>query len=240
MGADNYYSLTTLPVLEPPPADPPLEPGRLLERVPDGRPRELVRCVVLSDDLLQREATLAGELPRPEPAVLTAEQARGEEPLPPELGPGSEREGPSPRIAADAVWSVYYRWAHRRASELDSSFLQQWVVWEVSTRNALAAARARILGLDPDAYVLARSLDESSGESDALVSSWSSAAQPLDAFRGLLAARWRWVEEHEPWFTFRDDEFAGYAAKLVLLHRWLRASEFGPQRHAEGIGEAAS
>lgn len=240
MGADNYYSLTALPVLDPPPAEPPLALAEFSARLPVGRPRELARCVILADDLLQREAALAGELPTPAPVVLTVEQMAGNSPLPGELGPSSDGGASPARVAADAIWSAYYRYAARRARELHSRFLEAWVVWEVTTRNALAMARARALELDPDAYVVARSLVDGSRESEALATSWASADHPLDGFRSLLAARWRWADRNEPWFTFRDDEFAAYAAKLVLLHRWLRASEFGPRRHAEGTGETGA
>jgi hypothetical protein len=237
MGADNFFSLTTLPVLDPPPAEPPLALADLMARVPAGRAAELVRCVLLADDLRQREAVLAGERSEPDPAVLTVEQVAGDAPLPEAVAPG--QEGPSTRTPADAIWSAYYRWADRRARELHSRFLRQWVGWEVTTRNALAVARARALELDPDEYVVARSLDHDTREAEALAAGWAAAGHPLDAFRGLLAARWRWIDRKEPWFTFDDDEFAAYAAKLVLLHRWLRASELGPRRHAEGTGEAA-
>ena len=237
MGADNYFTLTALPVLEPPPAEPPLALAAFVERVPDGRPRELARCVLLADDLLQREAVLAGELPKPDPAVLSAEQVTGDAPLPDELGPEGERDAPG-RIPVDAIWSAYYRWADRRARELHSRFLRQWVGWEITTRNALAIARARALELDPEGFLVARSLVHDTREAEALATAWAAAGHPLDGFRGLLASRWRWVDRKEPWFTFDDEEFAAYAAKLVLLHRWLRASEFGPRRHAEGTGEA--
>ncbi len=237
MGADNFFSLTTLPVLDPPPAEPPLSLAELMARVPGGRPTELVRCVLLADDLLQREAVLAGELPEPEPAVLTPEQVAGDAPLPDALAPDSTA-GPK-RMPADAFWRAYYLWADRRARELHSRFLQQWVGWEVTTRNALAVARARTLELDPEGVTVARSLEHETREAEALAASWATAGHPLDAFRGLLTARWRWVDRKEPWFTFEDDEFAAYAVKLVLLHRWRRASELGPRRHAEGTGEAA-
>lgn len=233
MAADSYFSLTRLPVLDPPPAEPPLGLAELMARVPAGHPETLVRCVVLSDDLRQREATLAGELPVPEPVVLTRAQVTGESALPDELAAGPE--SPASRIPVDAIWSAYYRWVADRARQLGSPFLRGWVVWEVTTRNALAVARARVLGLDPEGYLVARELTDDSGQADALVASWTSATQPLDGFRGLLNARWRWVERNAPWFTFGDDEFPAYAAKLILLHRWLRASDFGPRRHAEGL-----
>lgn len=235
MAGDNYYALSALPVLDPPPAEPPLALSDLVAGSPRGRAAELVRCVVLSDDLLQREATLAGELPKPDPAVLSAEQAAGDAPLPDELAPVEESGWT--RIPADAIWTAYYRHAATVARTLGSRFLAQWVAWEVTTRNALAVARARALGLDPEGYLVATSLVDGSGEAEALAASWTAAGHPLEGFRGLIAARWRWADEQAPWFTFRDDELAAYAVKLVLLHRWLRASEFGPRRHAEGVGE---
>lgn len=237
MGVDNYYSLTALPVLDPPPAEPPLWLGAFVAELPPGRARELARVIILADDLLQREAVLAGELADPDPAVLTVGQVTGDEPLPEELAPTPDPDAPQTRIASDALWSAYYRYAARRARELNSPFLRDWVIWEVTTRNALAIARARALELDPEGFMVARSLVSDTREAETLATSWAAAPHPLDGFRALLASRWRWVDSREPWFTFEDDEFAAYAAKLLLLHRWLRASEYGPRRHAEGTGE---
>ncbi len=73
----------------------------------------MIEAVLLEQDLLSREAALAGELERPEPVVLTAEQVSGTEPLPEFL----TAESPRPRrIAADATWEAYYRYSRRLAT----------------------------------------------------------------------------------------------------------------------------
>ncbi len=228
MGADNYAALASLPALDPPPAAPPFSLGELLERAPPGRAMELTRCILLGDDLLQREAVMSGEMERPEPAVLSLDQATGAAPLPEFLTPGeatvSLGEAAASIIPADTTWSAYYRHAGALAVTTGSRFLLAWARADVTLRNGLATARARALGLDPAGYLVAQELEEAGPETDAMVAAWSGAPDPLEGLRSLLAARWAWVERHEPWFTFRDDELAAYAAKLVLLHRWGRAA----------------
>jgi hypothetical protein len=231
MGADAYFLLTALPALDPPAAAPPLSLAELMERVPRGRARALVRCVILSDDLLQREAALAGELATPTPAVLTPEQALGTAPLPDDLSTSVAGSADGPEVAgglrtpADVVWSSYYRWADALARRLGSAFLQEWVGSEVAVRNALAVARARVLGLDPARHVVARDLEGGDGAAaDVVVAALAASPDPLAGLRELIALRWRWVEQHEPRYSFGDDEFAAYAAKLVLAHRWERSA----------------
>jgi len=36
------------------------------------------------------------------------------------------------------------------------------------------------------------------------------------------SARWAWLADNDAWFSFRDDELAVYAARLMLLHQWKR------------------
>lgn len=226
MGADNYAALAALPALDAPPAAPPLLLAELMERIPTGRPLDLARCILLGDDLLLREAVLSGEVEAAEPAVLTPEQLAGTAPLPDPLAdPSATAMEPTvPTLPADVTWSAYFRYAADLAVRRRSRFLLAWVRAEVSLRNALATVRARALGLDPSLYRVASELEEGSPDTDAAVAGWSAAADPLEGMRVLLAARWRWVELHEPWFSFDDDELAAYAAKLVLLHRWRRTA----------------
>ena len=58
-----------------------------------------------------------------------------------------------------------------------------------------------------------------------MITEWSNAANPLAAQRVLDQARWRWIDTHEPYFTFQDDELAAYAARLLLVERWDRLKE---------------
>lgn len=231
MAAPHYFRLAALPVLDPPPAAPPMTLRELYLDVPAGRPQRLVRAVLLADDLLQREAVRSGEVERSDPAVLTDDQVRGEAPLPAELELTFDPPG-APAFPMDVLWTAYYRFAAALADAERSRFLAEWVGWEVALRNVLAVARARALGVEPGRYTVAWDLQQYEGEAEAAQEAWSAAPDPLTGLRTLMTAQWRWIDQREPWFTFDDDEFAAYAAKLVLLYRWQRSAggETGRER----------
>jgi hypothetical protein len=201
---------------------------------PSPAAREQAEAIFLADDLLQREALAAGEIDRAEPTVLSAAQARGEQPLPDALRPAAP-EAP-PRVAADALWAAYYRHAAEVARRHRSTFLGAWVGHEVALRNALAAARARALGLSPEEYLVASELGEDTGAADAAVGEWSAAGDPLTGLRVLDRHRWAWLDAHDAWFSFGADELAAYAARLILLHRWRRLET--PRAEPATAGEA--
>jgi hypothetical protein len=225
MGGANFYLLSSLPTLGRLGDTPPLSEAELLERVAEGGgPRRLIEALLLSDDLLQREAYLAGEVEEVSPAVLTPEQARNDEPLPEHLSPGERPEGEAPYAGTDALWQRYFRWAAAVASQASSALLGAWVSYEVALRNALAAERARALDLEPQQYLVATDLADETADLDDLVSRWSSAGDPLAGLRVLDEARWAWLDSRDPRYSFADDELAAYAAKLMLLHRWHRLS----------------
>lgn len=237
MSAGNYYTLTALPPLDLPGAAPPLSLSEYLARVPAGAATRLVRALLLGEDLLLREALLAGELRAAEPVVLTAAQVAGEEPLPFELaaaGAAPDHDGATHALPIDALWDAYYRHAAALAAELRSDFLQQWVATEVRLRNELARTRARALGLQPAAYLVARALEGGAAAVEPAVAAWQNARDPLAGLRALLTARWRWIEQQEPLFTFSTDEYVAYAAKLALLHRWQRSAAAPPGGNGTG------
>jgi hypothetical protein len=225
MGVGNYYLVTALPALGDLGSPPPLAPADLVDHVRGAGARPLVEAVFLSDDLLQRDAFLAGEAEEPEPAVLSAAQVQDEEPLPAYLAVEGEeapgREGP----ATDAVWARYFRHAAAVARRQGSPFLEAWVAYEVALRKALAAARAKSLDLDPETYLVAADLEDDDADVSALVSEWTDAETPLEGLRVLDQARWQWLQDHDAHFTFADDELAAYAAKLTLLVRWHRLEQ---------------
>lgn len=238
MSADAYYTLTALPTLDPPGAAPPLALADFLARIPAGPAADLARTIFLGEDLLLREAVHAGELATAEPAVLTAAQLAGDEPLPPALAAAEPLTGDADAVAhalpVDALWEAYYRQAAELARRLRSEFLQQWVATEVRLRNDLARTRARALGLQPAGYVVARELESGGAAVEAALLAWQNARDPLTGLRALLTARWRWIEQQEPLFTFSNDEYAAYAAKLALLHRWQRSAAEPPLRNGPG------
>ena len=224
MVAQHYYLLSALPSLGELGSDPPIGRQRLLAMVAESHgPREIVEALLTGDDLLQREAILAGEMDgAAEPAVLSPAQMRDEEPLP--AFPVPQRERP-PVVAADAVWAGYFHYVAQVARLTHSEFLLAWVGFEVALRNALAAERAKALGLEPSDYLVAAELADPEADLTATVSEWSAATDPLSALRSLDRGRWSWLVRHDKWFSFGDDELAAYAAKLSLLHRWLRLRE---------------
>lgn len=225
MGGDNFYLLSSLPTLNRLGDAPPLTEADLLEKVSGSPgPQRLMETLLLSDDLLQREALLSGELQEVSPAVLSPAQARDDEPLPDYLLPDKQTEGESPRAATDALWDRYFHWAADVARRQGSEFLSAWVGYEVALRNALAAERARALELEPGPYMVAPDLTDEAADLDEAISQFSSAENPLAAMKALDEARWAWLNSNEPYYSFADDELAAYAAKLMLIHRWHRLS----------------
>ncbi|MFO8014702.1 MAG: DUF2764 family protein [Phycisphaerae bacterium] len=225
MAVGNFYLVAALPTLGDLGSPPPIAPADLVDHVRAAGARPLVETVFLSDDLLQRDAFLAGEADEPEPAVLSAAQVRDEEPLPAYLAVEAEeaprREGP----ATDAVWARYFRHAAAVARRERSPFLEAWVGYEVALRNTLARARAKSLDLDPEPYLVAPDLAGDDVDLSALVSEWTDAENPLEGLRVLDRARWQWLHDHDAHFTFADDELGAYAAKLMLLVRWHRLEQ---------------
>ncbi len=228
MPTDRYYVTAALPALGELGTAPPLGLAQLLEHVgPASRWGRLVGTLLLSDDLVQREAYLAGELSQVEPSVLTVQQARNEAPLPPDLAPAWEPEQGAGPLEVDTLWEAYYRYALRVAGKLGSELLARWVRFEVALRNALAAARARRLGLEERGYLVAVELAEDDQDFSQLLSDWAAAATPLAGLCVVIRARWAWLQEHEAWFSFSSDELVVYAARLLLLAQWRRASGEG-------------
>jgi len=237
MSGQNYYLLTVLPGLGELGSDPPLTPRAMLEMLaPAAGPCELASVIFLSDDLQLRQAVLAGEIPaaQAEPTVLSAEQARDEAPLPNFLV-GQDDQGDSAgqaQLGIDRVWATYF--AHAAKVARGSEMLTEWVRYEVGLRNALASARAKALGLDGARYLVTPELGYDDNEYTAVLGDWSAAPNPLAGMEALDAARWAWIGEHDGWFTFKNDELAAYAARLVILHRWKRIAAARPPQAAKG------
>lgn len=213
-----YFILTSLPAL---PDFGEASPMGLREfrrlACEDASAAPLVDAVLMEQDLLLREAVLAGQIERAGGVVLANEQVAGDEPLPDFLTPPADRQY---RVAADAAWEAYYRYVCRSAAEHHSPFLREWAVFEVTLRNALAEERAGKLGLDVHNYLVA---DDLSGNVDSVadtVSEWAEAPDPLSAMKLLDRRRRQWLEEHSRYFSFAVDELLAYARGLVLVNRW--------------------
>ena len=220
-----YFILTALPAL---PDLGEAAPMGLLEfrqlACEDASAAPLVDAVLMEQDLLLREAVLAGQIERAGGVVLTNDQVAGAEPLPDFLTPPTDRQY---RVAADATWEAYYRYVCRLAAEHHSPFLREWAGFEVVLRNTLARERANKLGLDVHDYLVADDLAYRqaglAGDADSVsdtVSAWAEAPDPLSAMKLLDRRRRQWLEEHSRYFTFAVDELLSYAGGLVLVNRW--------------------
>ncbi len=223
----NYYILTRLPGLDQLGEAPPISGRELLEKLdPDSTPRKLARVLLLGDDLLQRDAALAGEMEEPDPSVLSREQALGEAPLPEflQLATAGDATAAGPRVPGDALWEAYFRHAAEIAREGRSTFLAEWVAWEVGLRNALVEARARELDIEPGEFMVASDL-AATADYDDIVRDWAQAPDPLVGQRVLDTARWEWMDMNDAYFSFGDDELVAYVARLILTQRWHRLQQ---------------
>ena len=224
MSEQYYYLLSALPQLGELGEAPPIEASDFIALLQGSEvPLRVTEAILLSDDLLQREAFLSGEVDSPKTAVLTDEQARDEAPLPDYLQPSVD----TPRkITGDATWEQYFRFAAEIGKQ-HSRLLSEWVSFEVTLRNQIALARAQSLGLEGQDYVVGGSLENEHENFSTLVNEWSAGMgrSPLAAQRVLDTARWEWLGDREAYFSFKIDELVVYAARLMLTRRWYRLGE---------------
>ena len=224
MATDTIYLLSSLPSLGHLGEGAPLSLAELADKAgqhaaPDG----VVGALILGDDLLQRDAVMAGELEHPQPVLLTHEQLQNEAPLPPCLL--TEDDQPlSPTRLIDAVWTAYFRHVAGVARQRGCAFLSQWAAYEVTLRNALATERARALDLSDEGAVAAELIDDRL-DLERTVNDWAAARTPLAGLQTIDHARWDWLADNDRWFSFAIDELAAYTAKLSLLCRWERIAD---------------
>jgi hypothetical protein len=227
MRRGNFYLLCAFPALNQFGSPPPIGKQELLALVTESDgPADIVQALLLSEDLLQREAVLAGDIEpdQADTAVLSLAQAQDMQPLPDFLMPDSDDapEDPKTPLTVDTLWQRFFRYTEKLARDARSPFLAAWIEFEVGLRNAMVIARAEALELDPKPYMVAPELADPDISFDAIITEWSAASNPLEALEALDRARWRRLTEHERWYSFSDDEVAAYTAKLLLLHRWHR------------------
>lgn len=235
MSGRNIFFLTYLPTPGELSDEPALSCAQFLSQLEEdakmARPRGVARAIMLSDDLLQRDSHLAGEIdPENEadpkastPIILTTLQLCDEEPLPEYLI--LPENTTNIKIQADVVWEAYFRYAMETGKKWNSKFLTAWVGYEVALRNAIAEQRAKALDLEPIDYFVAEDLAETAIDFSAVLNEWAGAENPMASQRVLDSARWRWLNENDTYFSFGDDELAAYAAKIMLQQRWSRLTE---------------
>jgi len=214
-----YYFMTSLPVAPPLGENPPIGLAEFYDKASDlPEVCEVVAAILLEHDLLGRQSVLTGERDHTHPIILTVAQGRGEEPLPEYLR--AEPTETARAIGDDPTWEAYFRHVDSVAARTGCEFLHRWAGFEVALRNALVAARAKVLDLAPEEYYVAVELAAPEADTEQIVAAWSAATDPLSAAKALDRGRWDWLQSHGKWFSFRIDEVAAYARALVLLHRW--------------------
>jgi hypothetical protein len=221
------FFLSALPVLEDLGSVPPISKRVFRDWVMhNGGPQLSVDTLLLSDDLMVRQAALAGEINFDQAEFCILAETEGEPVLPEQLTPtagGSADD--SPLVVVDELWSRYFYHAAEVAQQYGSKCLAEWVGFEVDFRNTVVVARAQALDLDPNAYLVAPDLGASSLDAASLITAWSAAADPLSGLEVLDRARWDWIIERDSWYSFAAAEIQAYTAKLTLLHRWRRLSQ---------------
>lgn len=194
-----------------------------------GGPTQIVKLLLLNDDLLQRDAVLAREIEpnHADTAVLSREQLQAQEPLPDFLvfGQKREREFGDKMIMEDQIRHNYFHYVSKIAKTNRSQFLKGWVEFEVGLRNAIAKTRAEALKLDPEPYLVVPELENPKLSFENILADWMRVPNPLEATRVLDRARWDRITELEQWYSFSSDEIAAYTARLMILHRWQQINE---------------
>ena len=224
MNDQRYYLLAKLPALGEIGSVPPIGLAELMEHSRESsQEAELVGALILYDDLVQREAFLAGELADVDPAVLNPDVVRNEAALPEYLVSSGAPQDHA--VEVDSLWSTYFSYVAEVGRRERSQFLRRWVEFEVGLRNALAGERARRLGLDEAPYLVATELAADDDDHSEILNTWATAQTPLDALQHVIRCRWNWLETHDPWFSFSEDELLVYAARLMLLEQWHRVDD---------------
>lgn len=220
------YILSALPALEPIGSTPAMSKKEFYTLICGSKgPVNTIEVILLSDDLLQYEALLSKEIDsaRVDLAVLEFEKGDHQPALPLYLLSEEGTDGKeNNRLASDGLWSRYFHHAALVGKQKRSCFLGAWIGFEVGLRNALTGARAQLLELDPDLYLVCPELADTDTDYNNIISAWHAALNPLAALEVLDKARWDWLEEHGKLYSFRADEIEVYAAKLMLLHHWKR------------------
>jgi len=222
MAIQNYYILTSLPVLEEG-GIPAITPSELRDKVEmcDG-PVKLIEAIILGDDLIKMQAVLSEEIEDADFTILTSAQVKGEEPMPDFLLTSDE---PARKAPVDSLWENYFKHTAKTAVNCGSNFLKKWVNFEVSLRNALVIERAKKLGFEAFDFLASQELSDDEYDFDSLVNDWSAASNPLSGLEVLDRARMQWVIENDRWFSFSDDELAAYTWKLLLINRRCRLTQ---------------
>lgn len=224
MTGENYYLLAGLPALGDFATSPPISFYDFRKFVAaNQRVAACVRILALEDDLMQRATHLAGEEAALDLLVLKEEELEGVAFFDKFFGTGSAEAAVKFVHDAERLLEFYFRSAAKRALQLHSRFLLNWVYFELDLRRELMGVRAARLGRSDLMREIAPDLkNELDFDFSTITAEWSAAVTPLIGIGQIEMARWAWLTENENWFNFSDDELVAYGAKLLVLHRWQR------------------
>jgi hypothetical protein len=224
MGVDQYFLLAAMPALGELGSSPPIGLAELSEYASESRRvSRLMDALLLADDLMQREAFLAGQLADVTPVVLSEEAARNQAALPEYLV--ALDETPQVAVESDDTWRAYFHHVAELGRREGNLFLPRWVSFEVGLRNVLAGERARRLGLSEINCAVAAELVVWEEDYSEALRSWAAADTPREGQQELIRFRWNWLHEHARWFSFSEDEMLVYTLRLILLEQWWRIQE---------------
>lgn len=232
MGLDRYYLLAAIPALGELGSRPPIGLAELSEYAGESRrAARLMDALLLADDLLQREAFLAGQLADVTPVVLGEEATRNQTSLPDYLTVVDEKSQVG--AESDATWRAYFRYVAELGRREGNLFLPRWVSFEVGLRNALADERARRLERGETHGPAEADLVVWEEDYSEMLRNWAAADTPLEGHQELMRFRWTWLDQHASWFSFSEDELLVYTIRLMLLEQWWRIQEGPVDRHPE-------
>ncbi len=220
MGGVNYYLLASLPALGELGTPPPLSYRDFLTAIEvNKRARLFASLVALEEDLLclqSTEQTAADLFVLPDKNLSRSGALRLF--FPQSACPQSDD--------LDVIMPAYFEALRKKARELRSSFISEWVRFEVSLRSAIGRARAQKLGVE---YRETPAV-EADRDLTALAADWSAAENAVDGALLVEGVRWSWLTAHDRWYQFTDDELIAYGTKLLSLLRWERIAAADARR----------
>ena len=222
------YLMSFLPGLDAPDGMRPINPSDFWSRVAEigGAAVDAVRFVFLRRDVEILEAmALEQDAARREALAekgffFTREQFSGVEPLPAWVFRPSDASSSS----LVALWRSYFAFGLVQARRAESRLLGEYIAWETALRNSLAVERAARMGASaPEQWLI--DLEETNEkytrqDFSEIIARWRQENSPLESEKLLDRARWDFVDQNTPYFSFATDEVVGYALKLGMVDRW--------------------